>query len=133
MKIMAKSRFVQGSPDKLRKILRASPGNLADIQNKLKFSRSFKARLLAKTLKSALAAAKERGLDEASLRLAEFRIDQGPGYKRLRIKSRGRADTIKKKTSHITVILEGEKSSEKASKSRSQGVNKVSSKAVKNS
>jgi len=117
MKIVAKSRFVQGSPAKLRRILdSAKSKNLFEVQNKLKFMISFKAKLLLKALNSAIASAKEKGLDEDSLKLTEFRIDQGPTYKRLRIRSRGRTDTIRRKTSHIAVILEGEKEGRKESR-----------------
>lgn len=64
---------------------------------------------LQKVIKSAIANAKNNlGLDEQSLKFKAVLVGQGPPFKRFRPVSRGRAHAILKRTSHITVILEGE-------------------------
>jgi len=66
--------------------------------------------ILLKTLKTALADAKHNfDLELDKLRLKEIRVDEGLTMKRWRPVSRGRAHGYKKRTSHLTVILEGEK------------------------
>ncbi|MBI2588145.1 50S ribosomal protein L22 [Candidatus Berkelbacteria bacterium] len=63
--------------------------------------------VLAKLLKSALAAAKERAktiqVDDWSL--VNFQVNQGPVFKRSIPRSRGRVAPIKKRTSHIILTI----------------------------
>ena len=64
---------------------------------------------LQKVLKSAMASAKGKNMNQQELYVKEVRADGGPSYKRIMTRSMGRADRIVKRTSHITMIL-GEKS-----------------------
>lgn len=69
------------------------------------------ARLVEKGLKSAIANAKGKGLEESRLVVSEIKADGGPLMKRFMSRSMGRADQILKRTTHLTVALrEGEKS-----------------------
>lgn len=62
---------------------------------------------IQKVIKQALSNAKNNaGISENEVSLKELVISQGPFYKRFRPVSRGRAHGIKKRTSHIRVILE---------------------------
>lgn len=64
---------------------------------------------IVKTLKQAVANAKNNfKLEAKSLKIKEIQINKGPTYKRGRPVSRGRSHPIKKRTSHITIILESE-------------------------
>ena len=60
---------------------------------------------LAKLLKSAMANAEVKNMDVSSLYVAECYVNQGPTLKRIRPRAQGRAYGIKKKTSHITLVL----------------------------
>jgi large subunit ribosomal protein L22 len=60
-----------------------------------------------KTLKSAIANAEENyALDAESLVIAKITVDEGPRLRRARYGARGRFKPIKKRTSHITVVVE---------------------------
>ncbi len=68
------------------------------------------ARILAKVLGSALDNAKQKGLDESRLIVAEVLTDNGPTMKRIFPRSQGRVDRMLKRTTHVTVIVrEGKK------------------------
>ena len=58
-----------------------------------------------KLIRSAVANAKMRGLDEKTLTVKEIRVDKGPVLKRSRPRAHGRAFPIHKHTSHIVVTL----------------------------
>ncbi len=72
----------------------------------LRFTPKRAAKPLRKLLESALANSKELGLDEKKLYIKKITVDQGPTLKRWRARAMGRANTIQKKTSHITIVLE---------------------------
>ena len=62
--------------------------------------------ILYKLLKSAEAnAVNNNQLDRESLYVSEIYAEQGPTLKRIRPRARGRAFRIRKRTSHITVVL----------------------------
>ena len=62
---------------------------------------------LVKLLKSAVANAENNlNLDRESLYVAEVFANQGPTLKRYWARSHGRADTILKRTSNITIVLD---------------------------
>ncbi|HOW58549.1 MAG TPA: 50S ribosomal protein L22 [Candidatus Omnitrophota bacterium] len=68
------------------------------------------AKMAIKTLKSAIANAKNLGLDEKLLYVSDARADGGPVLKRFLTRSMGRADKILKRTTHLTVeVREGTK------------------------
>jgi len=60
---------------------------------------------LVKVIKSALANARNKGLSETDLVFKEIQISEGPRLKRGRPVSRGQWHPIKKRMSHIRVIL----------------------------
>lgn len=62
---------------------------------------------ILKLLKSAIQNAKHNfQLDERVLYIKEIRVDGGPVFKRFMPRAFGRAATIRKRTSHVNVILE---------------------------
>lgn len=63
------------------------------------------ARIAVKVVKSAIANAKNLGLDEKRLIVSDIRADGGPSMKRFLTRSMGRADRILKRTTHLTVIV----------------------------
>ncbi|HHU49338.1 MAG TPA: 50S ribosomal protein L22, partial [Clostridiales bacterium] len=46
------------------------------------------------------------GMDTDSLYIAEVYANQGPTLKRLRARAQGRANRIRKRTSHISIVLD---------------------------
>ena len=68
------------------------------------------ARLTKKVLTSAVAnALNNLGLDKTKLYVKEAFINEGQTLKRMKFGSRGRIDPIKKRTSHITIVVSDEK------------------------
>lgn len=107
MIIKAEQKYVRTSPQKLRLVARAihkidNPERAVGI---LAFSDKRAAKPLAKTLKSAIANAKNRSA-VGDLLIREIQISEGPTMKRWRAASRGMAHKILKRTSHIRIILE---------------------------
>ncbi len=67
------------------------------------------ARLSLKVLKSAVANAENNlGLDKNKLYVKEAYINEGQTMKRIKFGSRGHVDPIKKRTSHITIVVSDE-------------------------
>jgi large subunit ribosomal protein L22 len=61
---------------------------------------------ISKVLKSAVANAEHNhALDAEDLVVAEAYADEGPTLKRYRPRARGRATRIRKRTSHITIVV----------------------------
>jgi large subunit ribosomal protein L22 len=61
---------------------------------------------VAKVLNSAVANAKQKGLTEEQLIVSRIIADQGPTLKRFRAAAFGRATSILKKTTHLTIELD---------------------------
>ena len=62
--------------------------------------------LLIKLLASAVANAENNhNMDKNNLYIAEIYANQGPTLKRVRPRAQGRAFRIRKRTSHITIVL----------------------------
>ena len=68
------------------------------------------ARLTIKVLTSAVANAENNlGLDKTKLYVKEAYVNEGQTLKRMKFGSRGHVDPIKKRTSHITIVVNDEK------------------------
>lgn len=64
------------------------------------------ARLIRKVLTSAVANAENNnGLDKTKLYVKEAFVNEGQTLKRMKFGSRGHVDPIKKRTSHITIVV----------------------------
>jgi large subunit ribosomal protein L22 len=80
-----------------------------DALNILKFTPNLGAAQVRKVLTSALANANEAEADVDGLVVSEAFVNEGPVMKRFREKDRGRAHSILKRTSHITVVVDEQK------------------------
>ena len=68
------------------------------------------ARMSKKVLTSAVANAENNlGLDKTTLYVKEAFVNEGQTLKRMKFGSRGHVDPIKKRTSHITIVVSDEK------------------------
>ncbi len=103
----AVARHVRISPRKVRLVLdtirRRHIAEAFSILNNLK---KRAARVVEKVLKSAAANAKQKQMDEAKLIVRTAFADGGPVMKRHLPRAMGRADTILKRSAHITLVLE---------------------------
>jgi large subunit ribosomal protein L22 len=106
---VARLRFVRMAPRKTRVLVdlirgRAVPDALAT----LKFTPRAAARVVEKVLLSAVANAQQGGKDLGdtdSLRVSRAFVDNGPTIKRFQPRAQGRAFSIHKRMSHITVAV----------------------------
>ncbi|MFO1430958.1 MAG: 50S ribosomal protein L22 [Candidatus Competibacteraceae bacterium] len=72
----------------------------------LTFSPKKAARLIKKVLESAIANAEHNeGADIDVLKVAAIWVDEGPRFKRMHARAKGRGNRIVKRTSHITVTV----------------------------
>lgn len=114
MAVKAVTKHTRISAFKARNVARHIQGKpaLAALEM-LQFYPQKAARLIGKTLKSAIANAENNDLlDPAKLYVKEAVIGEGMTIKRFRPKARGSAGPIRKRTSHIRVILEEQEVSE---------------------
>ena len=107
MEVQALTKYVRMSPKKVREVAREIQGKaVADAQELLTFIPRKSARLIAKTLQSAVANAENnQNLTADSLRVKSALIEQGPAFRRYRAGARGSAKPLRKRTSHIRIIL----------------------------
>lgn len=107
MEVQALTKYVRMSPKKVREVAREIQGRKAAIAvSHLEFIPRKSARLIAKTLKSAIANAENNhNLSSDDLIIHRALVEKGPVFKRFRAGARGSAKPIKKRTSHIRIIL----------------------------
>jgi large subunit ribosomal protein L22 len=105
---VAKARFVRVSPTKARRVINLVRGkSVSEALDILRWAPQAASEPVAKVIASAAANAQNNnGLDPATLVVATVYADGGPTAKRIRPRAQGRAFRIRKRTSHITVIVE---------------------------
>lgn len=74
------------------------------------------ARLIAKLIKSAVSAAEDKDIDRTNVVIDSLVCQSGPVIKRQLIRSRGRSDIIKKRTSHLLLTVREQIRSKKVRK-----------------
>ncbi|HEX3823058.1 MAG TPA: 50S ribosomal protein L22 [Mycobacteriales bacterium] len=108
----ATARHVRMSPMKVRRVidmLRGLPAT--DAQAIVKFDPHSASEPVGKVLDSAIANASHLAhvrnlrLDPEDLVIVEAYVDMGPTLKRFRPRAQGRAYRIRKRTSHITIVV----------------------------
>lgn len=107
MKVRAQARFIRQSPLKVRRVLDLIRGlGVEEAEQVLNFTSRSAAEPIRKVLRSAVANAEHNhALDADELVVAEAYADEGPTLRRYRPRARGRATRIRKRTSHITVVV----------------------------
>lgn len=107
MEVTALTKFTRISPKKAREVAREVVGMPAnDALELLAFIPRKGARLIRKTLASAIANAENNhSLSSDDLVIKHASIDEGPAFKRFKPVARGSAHPIRKRTSHIKVVL----------------------------
>ncbi len=109
MQARAKLRFIRSSPRKMRIVADQVRGKgITEALNTLHFLPHKAAAPIEKTLLSAVANLRdqaEEGVDEDALVVQAIMVDEAPVFKRFRPVSRGRAHRIKKRNSHLTIVV----------------------------
>ena len=108
MEVKAITRYVRIAPRKARLVTELVKGKpVEEALTILRFVPKKAARLVDKTLKSAVANAEQNpNIDVDTLYIKRIFVDEGPTMKRWRARAMGRATKIIKRTSHITVVLD---------------------------
>jgi len=110
MEVQALTRYAHMSPKKVREITRVIQGRSAtDALELVRFIPRKSARLVAKTLKSAVANAENNNeLSVTDLVVKMAVVEQGPALRRFKAAARGSAAPRRKKMSHIRIVLSDE-------------------------
>ena len=107
---MAKAilRGLRMTPLKVRRVAKLVTGKpVVEAQNILRLDTHIASPVLAKVIKSAAAnAVNNEGANEDTLVVRTIMVDKGTTLRRFLPRSRGRADIIRKRMSHITVVVE---------------------------
>lgn len=129
------AKYIRLSPRKVRQVMDLIRGKkIGEALAILKFTPKRAAAAIEKVVKSAVANAEHnQELDKDALFIAEAFVDQGPTLKRTMPRAMGRADLMRRRTSHITVvvredeaaIVEREKAAEKAAGKKKKTVKKA--------
>jgi large subunit ribosomal protein L22 len=130
------ARFVRVSPRKARRVIDLVRGrSVADALDILRWAPQAASEPVAKVIASAAANAQNNnGLDPATLVVATVYADEGPTAKRIRARAQGRAFRIRRRTSHITVVVESrpakDQRSAKSTRARRAEASKAAAKAA---
>lgn len=108
MQAFAKAKYVRIAPRKARLVIDLIRGKRVDQAfGILQFTPRAASKVVTNLLKSAVAnASQKEGMDVNTLMVKSICVDGGPSLKRFMPRAMGRASQIKKRTSHITVVLE---------------------------
>jgi len=107
MQVSAKAKHIKISPKKVRLVLDVVRGmKVAKASDTLRLMNKGAAKPVMKLINSAIANAEHNfDLAKDNLYIKEIRADEAPTLKRWMPRAHGRATTIRKKNSHINVIL----------------------------
>lgn len=107
MEAKASARFVRVAPRKSRAVVDTIRGkSVTEAREILAFSERAVAEVVEKVLESAVANAENNhGMRTDNLYVTSTYVDEGPTLKRIRPRAKGSASRIRKRTSHITVVV----------------------------
>lgn len=107
MESKAIARFIRVTPRKARLVVDVIRGKrVGDAVSMLTFMPQHASNVVLKLLKSAIANAEQKNIPDVDrLKIKSAFVDQGPTMKRVSPRAMGRANIIKKRSSHITLVL----------------------------
>ena len=112
MEAKAQARYVRVTPTKARRVVDLIRGKQAtEAVAVLEFAAQAAGEPVRKVVQSAIANARYKAekasepIDERLLVVREAYVDEGPTMKRFRPRAQGRAYRIRKRTSHITIVV----------------------------
>ncbi len=107
MEARATVKYVRTSPRKMRRAVDLIRGQHVDEARRiLRFSTLGASRDLDKLLSSAVANAEQKpGVIADNLWISRAWVDEGPTLRRFRPRAYGRATRVRKRTSHVTLVV----------------------------
>lgn len=122
MEVKAKARYIRMSPKKIRLVVDVIRGmDVEPALAQLKFINKAATKPVGKLVDSAVAnAVNNFELKKENLFIKEIRVDDGPTLKRWMPKAFGRAGAIRKRSSHISIILQEKVESKKEHKAKKE-------------
>ena len=108
MEAIARKRFIRQSPYKIRYVLKTIKGlNVEDDINKLSLMNKKASVYIEEVLKASISNMMDKNSNQNSdnLFIKTAYVDEGPVMKRFRPAAMGRATSIRKRTSHLTIII----------------------------
>jgi len=114
MQAQAKAKYIRMSPRKISRVLDLIKGlTVSDALNTLHFTRKSATEPIEKAIHSAVAnlgnIGESQRMDLNEIYITKASVDQGPTLKRFRPMSMGRAGKIRKRTAHLTIVIEDNK------------------------
>ena len=107
MEALARARYVRISPNKMRRSVDLIRGrHVDDARRILTLSALGPNRTLIKVLNSAVANAEQKQAIPENLFVSGVWVDDGPTLRRFRPRAYGRATKVRKRTSHVTVVVQ---------------------------
>ena len=108
MEAQASMKYVRTTPRKMRRVVDLIRGeHVMEARRILRFSPLAASRDVEKLLNSAVANAEASpGIIADNLLVARAWVDEGPTLKRFRPRAYGRAARVRKRTSHVTVVVQ---------------------------
>jgi large subunit ribosomal protein L22 len=108
MEARATVKYVRTSPRKMRRTVDLIRGqHVEEARRILRLSTLGASRDVEKLLNSAVSNAEQRpGVIAENLVVSRAWVDEGPTFKRFRPRAYGRATRVRKRTSHVTVVVE---------------------------
>ena len=108
MEVLAKLRYARITPRKMRLVADLCSGlPVEKALYQLEFSQKKGGKLMVGVLNSAIANAREKGgVDMDNLFVKRVIVEDGPMLKRFLPRAMGRATKIRKKMSHVTLVLD---------------------------
>ena len=107
MEAIARKRFIRQSPYKIRYVLKTIKGlKVDDAINKLSLTNKKASTYIEEVLRASISnmmSKSENSNDDLFIKTAY--VDEGPVMKRFRPAAMGRATGIRKRTSHLTIII----------------------------
>lgn len=108
MEVKASLKYLKISPRKTRLVTGLLKGlSVQEAEAQLMYNKKRSSEPIRKLLKSVVNDAENNfHLDKDNLFIKSIRVDEGPALKRYRPRARGAVYTIKKRTSHISIVLD---------------------------
>jgi large subunit ribosomal protein L22 len=107
MEAKATMKYARTSPRKMRRVVELVRGqHVEEARRILRFSPLGASRDIGKLLDSAVANAEQTpGIVAQNLVVDRIFVDEGPTLRRFRPRAYGRATRVRKRTSHVTVVV----------------------------
>lgn len=144
MQARALKRYIRTSPRKMRLLIDLIRGKkVEEAINILRFSKQMASKTAEMTVRSAISNLKNKAeeneflIDESDILIKEAFVDAGPMMKRIRPAPQGRAYRVRKRSNHLTIIVEAQNADDdhhevSKSKKKATGNSPKANKALNN-